>query len=79
MNNPKIALKAEEILTLTVGSRKTGSKNSQFAESLYIPINRETARALKLERGEVLTLAIVKRVKPEIIEETQPSSFSESS
>lgn len=74
MSDKPIPVKAENILVVTVRSRKTKGKNPEGAyETLYAPLTKNIVEQFDLKEGETLTLGIIKRSYkiPEVKEEPE--------
>ena len=63
MSSPKLRVSAQNILTYVVKARKTGHNKKGIGLSLYVTIEHETAKAMGIEKGDLLTIAVIKHQK----------------
>jgi hypothetical protein len=64
MEAPKLTSKPTDIFTVTVRARKSMGKETEFL-TYYLPLIKEVRESLGgVQKGEVLTLGVLKRVRP---------------
>lgn len=66
MSTSKVSSRASDVFAATIRARKTKGKEPDSVNlTYYLPLTREIREALGgVEEGEVLTLGVLKRVKP---------------
>lgn len=66
MEAGKLTAKPTDIFTVSVRMRQTKAKTPGRGQVFYLPLTKEIREALGgVVRGEVLTLGVLKRTKPE--------------